>query len=133
MQFYINKSVVISQVISRLEQYLKLVISHIDNLEDNDAVYSIDEFTEGSWTGVGIDFNPNTVLKVDFIEIASEISSFTQHAVITDLPKEHPRHNDPFCWCMINPDGKKFLISEKTDDLDRNGLVLDETTIRPID
>ncbi len=47
--------------------------------------------------------------------------------MVTDLPDGYPRKEDPFRWCIAEPDGSLSEISECMTD-EKDGLELDETT-----
>jgi hypothetical protein len=104
----------------------------LDNFDDDaPAFMQITEYDTGNFQ-IGLNIAWNQFIKPlvysSDIEVASQLAQRYQVAVVTDLPEEHSLADEPFCWCLAEPDGSVSEIAEEVAVVDRDGLLLDEDT-----
>jgi hypothetical protein len=108
MQFFLNKTIPENQLLSFLENLLKMKISRLD--EDIDAKLFITfESYAGEFT---LYFSLNWPHDIDYnfnsIKIAQELVKKFNCSVVTDVPDSL----DPFMWLIVEQNGNVFEISE---------------------
>ncbi len=129
MHFYLNKMLKPDELVIFFSDALSMKISTLDDPTDGaPAFLQLTPYESGSFPlGVNIAWNPSHALRASHIEIAVRLSLYYNALVVTDLPDGYPRKEDPFRWCIAEPDGSLSEISECMTD-EKDGLELDETT-----
>jgi hypothetical protein len=133
MQFYLKKTVEESSLISKLSNILGIALQRIDNQKDVEGgVYQLVRYRCGFELGVSVAWRKALKPAKSSIDTAIELSRWTGTSVATDLPQPHPLSHDPFVWCVAEPNGDLVVAGEDTSNADRDGLLLDEATRRPL-
>jgi hypothetical protein len=76
---------------------------------------------------VAIYWNAKARPLIGHIDAALWLAKFSEDTVVTDLPEDHPEHAVPSRWCMAEPDGRLFAVSEDDAYDLSQGLVLLES------
>jgi hypothetical protein len=136
MQFYLNKVIDTKELIDFFSNVLAMKVMTLDNFDDDaPAFMQITEYETGNFP-IGINLAWNKFLKpliFSHIEVASQLAQRYQVAVVTDLPEEHSLVDDPFCWCLAEPDGSVSEISEDIIAEESEGLLLNEDTKKKLE
>ena len=132
MQFILRRAVEEAVLIQELEGTLGFALDRIDGPPGTaDALYRIERFGQGFAMYVAIYYNANLRPLIDNVDAARRLAKLSEDAVLIDLPEDHQEHDIPGMWCMVEPNGKLFIMSEDDDNLSE-GLVLLESSRRPL-
>jgi hypothetical protein len=133
MQFYLNKIINPEDLVDFFSTVLAMNVTTLDNFDGNaPAFLQLTEYETGQFPiGINIAWNQFVMPLVGSdIEVAKKLAQSYQVAVVTDLPDGHPLQDDPFCWCIAEPNGAVSEISENVaaEKSQPEGLLLDDNT-----
>jgi len=137
MQFYLDKMIDTKELIDFFSNVLAMKVMTLDNFDDDaPAFMQLTEYVTGNFPlAINIAWNKfiKPLVSYSHIEVASQLAQRYQVAVVTDLPEEHSLADDPFCWCLAEPDGSVSEISEDVTAEEPDGLLLDEETKKKLE
>jgi hypothetical protein len=135
MQLYLSEPVNTENIREVLSDFLGLMVETIDHpIEEATAFLIITEYKYGFPIGLNVSWRQGLQPKYNHLEIAQRIAAFYNASVATDLPDNNPEFSDPFIWCVVDPDGKFFEMTENISALiQQDGLVLDQSSRKPLD
>ncbi len=126
MQFYLNKKVDDSSLISEFNTLLGMRVESIEQPDEQASAFlMVTEYETGFATGANISWNPELSPKNDYLEVAKRLAARYQTQVATDLPTSDPSASDPFYWCVASPSGTLAKITQDTNNVNGDtGLIL---------
>lgn len=134
MQFYIDGKVAEMDLIDFLSSKLGYKVETLDCPDKRAEIFlMITEYEEGFVTGINVSWNKDITIDVERIDLAKGLARYFDKTIATDLPRDHPLGVDPYYWCVVEPDGNVFQVSEDVDlGKAREGLLLDNRTRKPV-
>lgn len=133
MQFVFRRAVDEAVLVPELERILGFSLDPIDRPPGTaDALYSIERFSQGFAMYIALYWNAKVQPLIDNVQAALRLAKFSENVVVTDLPEDHPEHAVPGMWCTAEPDGRLFVVSEDDAYDLSQGLVLIESSRRPL-
>jgi hypothetical protein len=130
MQFYLNKVIDEYDLIEFLSKTLDLKIESL-NYPDSEAqaFVMINDYEIGFPMDITISHTKGVSQRKDYLSLAKLLAMHYQTLVATDLPEGHPDKINPYCWCVAEPKGYLFEMTEDISDVEeREGLLLNNNS-----
>lgn len=129
---YLSKKVSCDDLIEFLNTVLNSKLTTIyDDNNKTDMFFDITEYNVGFPISLNIFTKLNQDLPYDNLQISRQLAAHYNITVATDLPSSHIHSQDPFYWCIAEPNGDLFEVAETSSYINSDGLVLDVATKTP--
>jgi len=127
--FYLGKKVDYDDLIEFLNIVFNSKLTTIYNDNNTTAIFfDITEYNVGFPISLNVFTKLSQDLPYDNLSIAQQIAAHYNMTVATDLPSGHIHNQDPFYWCIAEPNGDLFEVAEANNYINLDGLVLDFAT-----
>jgi hypothetical protein len=134
MQFFLQ-AVSDNILVSALEEILGFPLEDLTTVArttqeaSRESVYTIERHNYLYSMHVTIHWSPRVEPRVDNTAAAALISARLKTPVVTDAPSTWPRHESPYVWYLVEPNGERFLVSENIEAGERHGwLEIDDSS-----
>ena len=130
MQFYIDRLVDTSDLIKPLSDAVGITLETLEYPDEKaDGFIMVLEYNVGFPLGVNISWRQDVTVKKNTWEVAQQLAKHFNTLVATDFLEGEDPQLDPFYWCVAEPNGRLFKISERMEQADTaEGLVLNFNT-----
>lgn len=130
MQFYINTLIETSHLIRLLSDALGITLETLEYPDEQaDGFIMVLEYNVGFPLGVNVSWRQDVTVKKNAWEVALQLAKYFDTLVATDFFEQEDSQLDPFYWCVAEPSGKLYKISEQMEQADAaEGLVLNFDT-----
>lgn len=133
IQLYIYQSLDEQDLVNSLSKLLGISVSTLDFPNKYaPAFMMIINYEKGFRMGVNVSWSASIRSQADNVQIAKILSQQFATIVATNLPDEHPLSKNPLQWCVAQPDGSLFRMSEDTSESTSDGLILNNEILEEL-
>jgi hypothetical protein len=127
VQIYLNQAIKPTDLLITLSSLLNIQLETLDYPSPQAIGFvMLEEYKRGFPLGINVTWPKDISPNLDNIQIAKSISKHYNTQVATDLPSGFPPEyrQNPYIWCLVEPNGQLYQVEEKVGEGDVEGLVL---------